>query len=94
MFLICPGAYLTIKLGEKILEELHYKNEKFTKTKNKSIFVVKPKIESHEKLSKSISNLIKLAKDGKLEECYKIMSIIVPEYRKTKIENLQNKRVV
>ena len=83
-----------LRPGEKILEELHYKNEKFTKTKNKSIFVVKPKIESHEKLSKSISNLIKLAKDGKLEECYKIMSIIVPEYRKTKIENLQNKRVV
>jgi len=83
-----------LRPGEKILEELHYKNEKFTKTKNKSIFIVKPKIESHEKLFKSISNLIKLAKDGKLEECYKIMSIIVPEYKKTKVENLQNKRVV
>ena len=43
---------------EKILEELHYKNEKFLKTKNKSIFIVKPKIENHEKLSKSLENLI------------------------------------
>ena len=83
-----------LRPGEKILEELHYKNEKFLKTKNKSIFIVKPKIEPHEKLSKSLANLIDLAKNGKLEECYKIMSIIVPEYKKTKVENLQNKRVV
>ena len=81
-------------LVTKILEELHYKNEKFLKTKNKSIFVVKPKIEPYEKLSKSLANLINLAKNGKLEECYKIMSAIVPEYKKTKVENLQNKRVV
>ena len=54
----------------------------------------KPKIEPHEKLSKSLSNLIDLAKNGKVEECYKIMSTIVPEYKKTKVENLQNKRVV
>ena len=83
-----------LRPGEKILEELHYKNEKFSKTKNKSILVVKPKIEPHEKLSKSLSNLIDLAKNGKVEECYKIMSTIVPEYKKTKVENLQNKRVV
>jgi len=42
----------------------------------------------------SLSNLIDLAKNGKVEECYKIMSTIVPEYKKTKVENLQNKRVV
>ncbi len=83
-----------LRPGEKILEELHYKNEKFLKTKNKSIFVVKPKIEPYGKLSKSLANLIDLAKNGKLEECYKIMSTIVPEYKKTKVENLQNKRVV
>ena len=83
-----------LRPGEKILEELHYKNEKFSKTKNKSILVVKPKIEPHEKLSESLSNLIDLAKNGKVEECYKIMSTIVPEYKKTKVENLQNKRVV
>ena len=82
-----------LRPGEKILEELHYKNEKFLKTKNKSIFVVKPKIEPYEKLFKSLVNLIDLAKNGKLEECYKIMSALVPEYKKTKVENLQNKRV-
>ena len=70
------------------------KNEKFTKTKNKSIFIVKPKIEPHEKLSESLTNLIDLAKNGKLEDCFKEMSAIVPEYKKTKVENLQNKRVV
>ena len=83
-----------LRPGEKIKEELHYKNEKILKTKNKSIFIVKPKIASHEKLSKSLKNLIDLAKNNKLEECYKIMSTIVPEYKKTKVENLQNKRVV
>ena len=83
-----------LRPGEKIIEELHYKNEKISKTKNKSIFIVKPKIESYEKLSKSLKNLIDLAKNNKLEECYKIMSTIVPEYKKTKVENLQNKRVV
>ena len=77
-----------LRPGEKIQEELHYKNEKFIKTKNKSIFIVKPKIESHEKLSESLTNLINL------DECYRIISTIVPEYKKTKIENLQNKRVV
>ena len=86
--------FIGLRPGEKILEELHYKNEKFLKTKNKSIFVVKPKIEPYEKLFKSLVNLIDLAKNGKLEECYKIMSAIVPEYKKTKVENLQNKRVV
>ena len=86
--------FIGLRPGEKILEELHYKNEKFSKTKNKSILVVKPKIEPHEKLSESLSNLIDLAKNGKVEECYKIMSTIVPEYKKTKVENLQNKRVV
>ena len=83
-----------LRPGEKIIEELHYKNEKISKTENKSIFIVKPKIESHKKLSKSLKNLIDLAKNNKLEECYKIMSTIVPEYKKTKVENLQNKRVV
>jgi O-antigen biosynthesis protein WbqV len=83
-----------LRPGEKIIEELHYKNEKISKTENKSIFIVKPKIESYEKLSKSLKNLIDLAKNNKLEECYKIMSTIVPEYKKTKVENLQNKRVV
>jgi len=83
-----------LRPGEKILEELHYKNEKFLKTKNKSIFIVKPKIEHHEKLFKSLANLIDLARNGKLDECYKLMSTIVPEYKKTKVENLQNKRVV
>ena len=82
-----------LRPGEKILEELHYKNEKFMKTKNKSIFIVKPKIDSHQKLNKSLTNLINCARNGKLEECYKIMSTIVPEYKKTKVENLQNKRV-
>ena len=86
--------YTGLRPGEKIIEELHYKNEKISKTENKSIFIVKPKIESHEKLSKSLKNLIDLAKNNKLEECYKIMSTIVPEYKKTKVENLQNKRVV
>ena len=70
------------------------KNEKFTKTKNKSILIVKPKIESYKKLSKSLTNLINLAKNEKLEDCFKEMSTIVPEYKKTKVENLQNKRVV
>ena len=83
-----------LRPGEKILEELHYKTEKFLKTKNKSIFIVKPKIETHKELLKNISNLIDMAKNGKVEECYKIMSTIVPEYKKTKVENLQNKRVV
>ena len=83
-----------LRPGEKIQEELHYKNEKFIKTKNKSIFIVKPKIESHEKLSESLTNLINSAKNGNLDECYRIISTIVPEYKKTKIENLQNKRVV
>jgi len=83
-----------LRPGEKIQEELHYKNEKFTKTKNKSILIVKPKIESYKKLSKSLTNLINLAKNEKLEDCFKEMSAIVPEYKKTKVENLQNKRVV
>ncbi len=83
-----------LRPGEKILEELHYKNEKFTKTKNKSIFVVRPKVEIHKKLSENITHLLNLAEQGELEKCYKIMSEIVPEYKKTKIENLQNKRVV
>ena len=56
--------------------------------------ILKPKLEPHEKLSKSLTHLIELAKNGKLEECYKIMTTIVPEYKKTKVENLQNKRVV
>ena len=86
--------YTGLRPGEKILEELHYKNEKFIKTKNKSIFVVKPKIESENKLSKMLENLINSAKNEKIEECYKLMSTIVPEYKKTKVENLQNKRVV
>ena len=85
--------YTGLRPGEKIQEELHYKNEKFMKTKNKSIFVVKPKIEPYEKLSKMTTNLITLAKEGKIEECYKVMSEIVPEYKKTKVENLQIKRV-
>ena len=83
-----------LRPGEKILEELHYKNEKFSKTKNKSILVVKPKIEPHEKLAESLTSLINLAKNGKLEECYRIISTIVPEYKKTKVENLQIKRIV
>ena len=83
-----------LRPGEKILEELHYKNERFKKTKNKSIFVVKPKIESQKKLSEMLKNLIVLAKNEKVEDCYKLMSTIVPEYKKTKVENLQNKRVV
>ncbi|MBH71870.1 MAG: nucleotide sugar dehydratase [Pelagibacteraceae bacterium] len=84
--------YTGLRPGEKIQEELHYKNEKFIKTKNKSIFIVKPKIESYIKLSKSINNLIDLAKNGKLEDCYKEMSVLVPEYKKTKVENLHKKR--
>ena len=64
------------------------------KTKNKSIFMVKPKIEKYEKLSKMLTNLINLAKEGKIDECYKLMSEIEPQYKKTKIENLQIKRVV
>ncbi len=86
--------YTGLRPGEKIQEELHYKNEKFIKTKNKSIFIVKPKIEPHEKLSESLTNLINSAKSENLDECYRIISTIVPEYKKTKIENLQNKRVV
>ena len=86
--------YTGLRPGEKIQEELHYKNEKFIKTKNKSIFVVKPKTESQKKLSRMLKNLIEHAKNGKMQECYKLMSIIVPEYKKTKVENLQNKRVV
>ena len=86
--------YIGLRPGEKILEELHYKSEKFLKTKNKSIFMVKPKIEKYEKLSKMLTNLINLAKEGKIDECYKLMSEIEPQYKKTKIENLQIKRVV
>ena len=41
-----------------------------------------------------LENLINSAKNEKIEECYKLMSTIVPEYKKTKVENLQNKRVV
>ncbi len=82
-----------LRPGEKIQEELHYKNEKFIKTKNKSIFIVKPKIESHKKLSQSLKKLINLAKSGELDLCYKKMSEIVPEYKKTKVENLQKERV-
>ena len=87
-------TYTGLRPGEKIQEELHYKNEKFIKTKNKSIFIVKPKIESFIKLSKSLNHLIDLAKNGKVEECYKEMSNLVPEYKKTKVENLQKKRFV
>ena len=87
-------TYTGLRPGEKIQEELHYKNERFTKTKNKSIFIVKPKIESFIKLSKSLNHLIDLAKNGKVEECYKEMSNLVPEYKKTKVENLQKKRFV
>ena len=83
-----------LRPGEKIQEELHYKNERFTKTKNKSIFIVKPKIESFIKLSKSLNNLIDFAKNGKVEDCYKEMSNLVPEYKKNKVENLQKKRFV
>ncbi len=82
-----------LRPGEKIQEELHYKNEKFVKTKNKSIFIVKPKIEIHKKLSQSLKELINLAKSGDLDLCYKKMSEIVPEYKKTKVENLQKERV-
>ena len=82
-----------LRPGEKIQEELHYKNEKFTKTKNKSIFIVKPKIETYKKLSESLKELINLAKNGELDDCYKKMSEIVPEYKKTKVENLQKERV-
>jgi len=82
-----------LRPGEKILEELHYKNEKFTKTKNKSIFIVKPKIETYKKLSQFLKELIELAKSGELDLCYKKMSEIVPEYKKTKVENLQKERV-
>ena len=64
------------------------KSENFLKTRNKSIFIVKPKVESHQKLSKMIANLINLAKERKIEECYKVMSIIVSEYKKNKVENL------
>ena len=84
--------YTGLRPGEKIQEELHYKSEKFTKTKNKSIFIVKQKINPHIKLSKAITNLINLAEEERIEECYKLMSEIVPEYKKTKIENLQTKR--
>ena len=87
-------TYTGLRPGEKIQEELHYKNERFTKTKNKSIFIVKPKIESFIKLSKSLNHLIDLAKNGKVEECYKEMSNLVPEYKKNKVENLQKKRFV
>ena len=87
-------TYTGLRPGEKIQEELHYKNERFTKTKNKSIFIVKPKIESFIKLSKSLNNLIDFAKNGKVEECYKEMSNLVPEYKKNKVENLQKKRFV
>ena len=82
-----------LRPGEKIQEELHYKTEKFTKTKNKSIFIVKPKIETYKKLSESLKELIELAKSGELDLCYKKMSEIVPEYKKTKVENLQKERV-
>jgi len=41
-----------------------------------------------------ITNLINLAKEGKIEECYKVMSIIVSEYKRNKVENLQYKRIV
>ncbi len=84
--------YTGLRPGEKIQEELHYKSEKFTKTKNKSIFIVKQKINPHIKLSKAITNLINLAEEERIEECYKLMSEIVPEYKKTKVENLQTKR--
>ena len=82
-----------LRPGEKIQEELHYKNEKFVKTKNKSIFIVKPKIETHKKLSQSLKELINLAKSGDLDLCYEKMSEIVPEYKKTRVENLQKKRI-
>ena len=82
-----------LRPGEKIQEELHYKTEKFTKTKNKSIFIVKPKIETYKKLSQFLKELIELAKSGELDLCYKKMSEIVPEYKKTKVENLQKERV-
>ena len=82
-----------LRPGEKIQEELHYKNEKFKKTKNKSIFIVKPKIENHKKLSQLLKELIVLAKSGELDLCYKKMSEIVPEYKKTKVENLQKERI-
>ena len=54
--------YTGLRPGEKIQEELHYKSEKFLKTKNNSIFIVKPKIAPREKLFKAITNLINLAK--------------------------------
>ena len=56
--------------------------------------MVKPKIEKYEKLSEILTNLINLAKEGKIDGCYKLMSKIEPQYKKTKIENLQIKRVV
>ena len=46
---------------------------------NSTDFIVKQKINPHIKLSKAITNLINLAEEGRIEECYKLMSEIVPE---------------
>lgn len=79
-----------LRSGEKLYEELHYDIEKLTTTRVKKISAVKHKNKQSEKLLKEIVLGQKVAQKFEQEQLKKILSKLVPEFKKHDLQVLNN----
>ncbi len=73
--------FIGLRPGEKLYEELHFKSEDVTISEHRSIFVAKHQDIDFKKLSKDITELEAIAREGNRTEIFKKFKEIVPTYQ-------------